>query len=47
MRGEEAAISFAPDGSSSGGRVVLSVGDRREAIDVDWLTRRVSVTDAR
>jgi general secretion pathway protein H len=40
------AIIFAPDGSSSGGRVVLDTGGRRLAVVVDWLTGRVVVADA-
>lgn len=38
-------IRFAPDGSSSGGRIVLADGKRRTQIGVDWLTGRVSVAD--
>jgi general secretion pathway protein H len=41
-----AAIRFAPDGSSSGGRIVLADGKRRVQVGVDWLTGRVSVADA-
>lgn len=40
------AITFTPDGSSSGGRVVLVAGQNTVAIIVDWLTGRVSVTNA-
>ncbi len=40
-----AAIQFAPDGSSSGGRVVLQGGGRRAQVGVEWLTGRVSVAD--
>jgi general secretion pathway protein H len=39
-------IRFAPDGSSTGGRIVLADGARRVSVGVDWLTGRVSVTDA-
>jgi general secretion pathway protein H len=38
-------IRFAPDGSSSGGRIVLADGKRHRQIAVDWLTGRVSVAD--
>lgn len=41
------AISFLPDGSSSGGQVALAAGDTRVAVGVDWLTGRVSVVDGR
>lgn len=41
-------IRFFPDGSSTGGRIMLALGSRRNAIDVDWLTGLISVTaDAR
>jgi len=40
-----AGIRFAPDGSSSGGRIVLADGKRQVRIGVDWLTGRVSVAD--
>jgi general secretion pathway protein H len=40
------AITFAPDGSSSGGRVVLRAGANAVTVLVDWLTGRVSITYA-
>ena len=40
-------ILFRPDGSSSGGTVELEGEAQRARIVVDWLTGRVSVTDAR
>jgi general secretion pathway protein H len=40
-------ISFAPDGSSSGGRIELAGQDARLLVGVDWLTGRVSVANAR
>lgn len=39
-------IRFNPDGSSTGGRIVISDGSQRLAIGVDWLTGRVGVADA-
>jgi general secretion pathway protein H len=41
-----AGIRFQPDGSASGGRIVLSDGSRRTQIAVDWLTGRVTIGDA-
>lgn len=41
------AISFLPDGSSTGGQVALAAGAARLAVGVDWLTGRVSVVDGR
>jgi general secretion pathway protein H len=40
-------ILFHPDGSSTGGRIVLADGTRRVAVGVDWLTGRVSVANVR
>ena len=40
-----AAIRFAPDGSASGGRVVLEDRGRRIQVGVDWLTGRVSIAN--
>jgi general secretion pathway protein H len=39
------SIRFYPDGSSTGGRVTLSSGERKYLVDVDWLTGRVSIGD--
>lgn len=38
-----AGIRFFPDGSSTGGRITLTTGERAFAIDVDWLTGKVSI----
>lgn len=43
LAGSRAAIRFAPDGSASGGRVVLAEGGRQVQVGVDWLTGRVTV----
>ncbi len=40
------AISFEPDGSSSGGRIELVTGTHHLQVGVDWLTGRVSLADA-
>ena len=40
-----AAIRFYPDGSSTGGRVTLAMGERKFHIDVDWLTGQVEILD--
>ncbi len=39
------AIRFFADGSSTGGRITLSVGQRSYIVDVSWLTGRVTVHD--
>lgn len=39
------AIRFYPDGSSTGGRITVSSGERKYLVDVDWLTGRVSIAD--
>ncbi|MEW8561514.1 MAG: GspH/FimT family pseudopilin [Candidatus Thiodiazotropha sp.] len=38
-------FKFFPDGSSSGGLLILDNGGRRFAITVDWLTSRVQVVE--
>ena len=38
-------IRFYPDGSSTGGRITLSHGDRSYDVTVDWLTGRISLRD--
>ncbi|CAG4914557.1 unnamed protein product [Acidocella sp. C78] len=38
-------IVFSPDGSATGGRILLSRGAARALVTVDWLTGRIS-TDA-
>jgi len=44
VQGEDRGrIRFFPDGSSTGGRITLSTGERRYHVDVDWLTGRVRV----
>ena len=46
VRGDRiAAIRFEPDGSSSGGRIGLADGRRKFAIDIDWLTGNVRLTN--
>ncbi|MES9852972.1 MAG: GspH/FimT family pseudopilin [Candidatus Thiodiazotropha sp. L084R] len=40
---QQGGIRFFPDGSSSGGRVILSAAGKTHQIDVDWLTGRVSL----
>lgn len=37
------SIRFFPDGSSTGGRITVSSGERKYLVDVDWLTGRVSI----
>jgi general secretion pathway protein H len=42
-----AIFDFAPDGSATGGRVILGRPGRRFLVSVDWLTGRVDIADAR
>jgi general secretion pathway protein H len=42
----QGSIRFYPDGSSTGGRVTVSHGERGYRVDVDWLTGRVSIGEA-
>jgi general secretion pathway protein H len=41
-----ALFSFAPDGSATGGAVVLGMPGRRILVGVDWLSGRVDVANA-
>jgi general secretion pathway protein H len=36
---------FAPDGSSTGARILFADGERHIRVGVDWLTGRVSIAD--
>jgi general secretion pathway protein H len=45
--GDTRLIRFSPDGSSTGGEVLLGSGKRRLDISVEWLTGKVSVADAK
>ena len=38
-------IDFFPDGSSTGGRVTLSMSGRSVRVDIEWLTGRIRVSD--
>ena len=38
-------IDFFPDGSSSGGRIVLHVSDIDLQVDVEWLTGRIRIAE--
>jgi len=42
---QKGAIRFYPDGSSTGGRITVSAGERKYLVDVDWLTGRVTIGD--
>jgi general secretion pathway protein H len=39
---KQGGIRFYPDGSSTGGRVILKGSGSKHQIDVDWLTGRIS-----
>jgi general secretion pathway protein H len=39
------AIRFYPDGSSSGGRITVALGEKKYQVNVDWLTGQVTVLD--
>ncbi|MES2934267.1 MAG: GspH/FimT family protein [Pseudomonadota bacterium] len=38
-------IRFYPDGSSTGGRITVALGERKYMVDIDWLTGQVKVLD--
>jgi general secretion pathway protein H len=39
-------IRFFPDGSSTGGRIRLTMQGQHAAVEVDWLTGQVAIADA-
>lgn len=41
--GKNANIRFYPDGSSSGGRITLTMGNDKSAVDVVWITGQVNI----
>jgi general secretion pathway protein H len=41
----QGSIRFYPDGSSTGGRITVSSGERKYLVDVDWITGRVSIDE--
>ncbi|MBK1647378.1 GspH/FimT family pseudopilin [Rhabdochromatium marinum] len=42
---QQGGIRFFPDGSSTGGRVILSRGDSGYQVGVNWLTGRILIAD--
>ncbi len=44
-QGKVGAIRFYADGSSTGGRISVSLGERKYQVDVDWLTGQVRILD--
>jgi general secretion pathway protein H len=44
--GRVRVIRFSPDGSATGGQVLLGEGHKRLGISVEWLTGKVTVADA-
>ena len=45
VHGDSADIRFFPDGTSSGGRIGLSLGSSRRQITAHWLTGRIAVDE--
>jgi general secretion pathway protein H len=43
----ENGLLFFPNGTSTGGQVILAASDGRRVVDVDWLTGRVTVAAPR
>ena len=41
---ETGAIRFFPDGGSTGGRIILSKGENRREITINWLTGGIAVS---
>jgi general secretion pathway protein H len=45
IREKAGSIRFFPDGSSTGGRVTVSYGERKYAVNIEWLTGQVAILD--
>ncbi len=45
LREKVGAIRFYPDGSSTGGRITVGLGDNKFHVNVDWLTGQIAVLD--
>lgn len=43
--GKSGAIRFYPDGSSTGGRITVTAGERKYLVDVSWLTGQVEIRE--
>ena len=41
----QGGIRFFPDGSSTGGRITLEIGENKRQLDVNWLTGQVEIED--
>ncbi|SMG62444.1 general secretion pathway protein H [methanotrophic bacterial endosymbiont of Bathymodiolus sp.] len=42
---EHGGVRFFPDGSSTGGRITLELGDNKRQIDINWLTGQTEIDD--
>lgn len=45
LRDKVGAIRFYPDGSSTGGRITASIGERKYHVNVDWLTGQIAILE--
>jgi general secretion pathway protein H len=45
LNAQQAGVKFFPDGTSTGGQIILDSGLRRFVIDVLWLTGRIVVSE--
>lgn len=45
LREKTGAIRFYSDGSSTGGRITVSSGERKFHVNIDWLTGQVAILD--
>lgn len=43
--GQQGGIRFFPDGSSTGGRITLELGENKRQLDVNWLTGQVEIDE--
>ncbi len=45
VQGRKAGVRFFPDGSSTGGRLMINDANVTVQVEIDWLTGRISVID--
>lgn len=45
LRDKVGSIRFFPDGSSTGGRISVAIGERKYHVNIDWLTGQVAILD--
>ncbi len=42
---DQGSLNFFPDGSSTGGRIILESGEQSRRIDINWLTGQIQINE--